>query len=258
MSLAHKKLLTYTYILSEIIDSNLDIYLKKSLLYKTIDFSIFKELFNKPQEKKYQAPYLFETTNKKEELKSISNDGFNKDVKLIEFIGKNYKGNEKYFDTALKNELSFFKSALFGYKLELLGRRSGKTFKNAYGRDIQLVQDTFVKIPENLYNDKDSKFIFYSDSNYTLLEKNRTNFSDENNYVVLDLLNQNSINLFDLNKLNNKKASIIVLSPQVELKYEFIYEFRELVYLNATNFEQTSFSPEDTKNLEQFTNKKEK
>lgn len=36
----------------------------------------------------------------------------NKDTKLIEFIRKNYKENEKYFDTALKNELSFLISAL--------------------------------------------------------------------------------------------------------------------------------------------------
>ena len=245
-------------ILSEILDSDLDIYLKKSLLYRTIDFSIWKNLRGIAQSKKYQAPYLFETTNKNKELKAISNDGFNNPKRLINFIGENYKGNERYFDTSLKNELSFFNSSLFGYKLELLGRRRERKLKNHYGLDTQIWQDTFVKIPSVLYTDKTSKFIFNANDNYYLLDKDNINlFIKEENYYVFDLLDQNFKTLLELNTINHKKASIIVLSSQVELKYEFMYDYREIVYLDAVNFEQVSFTPQDVEELKQIIEKKE-
>ena len=242
-------------ILSEIIDSDLDIYMKKSLLYKTIDFSILKQIRGIEQKKIYQAPYLFETTNKKEELKQISQDGFNREKKLIEFIGKNYKGNEKYFDISLKNELSFFKSSIFGYKLELLGRRRERKLKNHYGLDTQIWQDTFVKIPKVLVEDKTSKFIYEQNGIYKEIEKNI--MPKEEDYYVFDLLEQKFNTLLELNDINHKKASIIILSSQVELKYEFIYDYREIVYLDAVNFEQVSFTPQDIEELEQFIDKKE-
>jgi hypothetical protein len=244
-------------ILNEIIDSDVDIYFKKSLLYKTIDFSIFKELFNKEQSKKYQAYYLFETTNKDEELKTISTDGFNSPKKLIDFVAVNYKGKENFFDTALNNELSFLKAAIYGYKLELLDRRRGKKLKNAYNYDVTLWQKTFIKIPNNLYSDKDSKFILNYENQYKNLEKNRTNFSEENNYILFDLFNQEYSSLKELSAINHKKASIIVLSPLVELKYEFTYDYREIEYLDAVNFKQSSFTPKDIEELKKFKEKKE-
>ena len=94
-------IIALTYIATFIKESSLDMYFIRSLFYKIVDFSLIKVVLQKAQKKQYQAKYLFEITNKNEKLKAINNDGFNKDVKLIEFIGKNYKGNEKYFDTAL-------------------------------------------------------------------------------------------------------------------------------------------------------------
>ncbi|WP_072680010.1 hypothetical protein [Arcobacter sp. LA11] len=243
-------------ILNEIIDSDLDIYLKKSLLYKTIDFSIWKNLRGIAQDKKYQAPYLFETTNQKKELKTISSDGFNTPKKLVNFIGENYKGNEKYFDTSLRNELSFFKSSIFGYKLELLDEtKRVKKLKNKYNVDVTLYEKTFVKIPKIIADDKDFKFIFESDGKYQVIKK--SSLILENDYNIYDLFNQNFTNLDELKTINYKEASILVISSQVELKYDFVYSYKDLNYLFALNFEQSSFTLQDVEELEKLIEKKE-
>ncbi|XOB63245.1 hypothetical protein ACMC56_05405 [Campylobacterota bacterium DY0563] len=243
-------------ILNEIIDSDVDIYLKKSLLYKTIDFSVFKALFDKEQSKKYQAYYLFETTNKDEELKAISDDGFNDYKKLIDFIGKNYKGKENFFDTALNNELSFLKASIYGYKLELLDRRKGKKLKNIYGNNVQLWQNTFVKIPKVIYDSENVKFIFVENDSYNIIEK--STLFDEKDYYVYDLYNQNFSYLEDFDFINKQKTSIIVISPLVELKYEFMYDYREIEYLDVINFKQVSFTTKDNEELKKFKEKKDK
>ncbi|MCP4970641.1 MAG: hypothetical protein GY932_08635 [Arcobacter sp.] len=199
---------------------------------------------------------LFETTNKNKELKAISSDGFNNTKQLVNFIGENYKGNEKYFDTSLKNELSFFKSSLFGYKLELLGdTKRVKKLRNKFDLDVTLYEKTFVKIPKILYKDKDFKFVFVFDGKYQTIEKSTLIL--ENDYYIFDLYNQNFTQLEQLNTINHKKASIIVISSQVELKYDFVYSYKDFNYLFALNFEQSSFTPEDVEELDKLIEKKE-
>ena len=232
-------------ILNDIKDSDLDIYLKKSLLYRTVDFSFWKQVRKISQDKKFQAPYVFEITNINKDLKAIAFDGFNKSKDLTSFIGKNYKGNEEYFNTALKNELSFFKSALFGYKLELLkATRKVKKLKNKYDLDIVLNERTFIRIPSTIYSDKQSKFIFVENGKYTLIDKDSA-ILPENNYYIFDLYKQNFSHLEELKSLHHKQRSIIVLSSQIQLKYDFIYEYKDINYLFALNFKQTSFTKRD-------------
>ncbi|WP_419767550.1 hypothetical protein [Arcobacter sp.] len=243
--------IAYAIVMLKLEDSAFESYLKKSLFYKD---DIYLESKDK-KIKGFPAKYLLETTNKKEELKTINSEGFRSAKKITNFIGENYKTNELYFDTALKNELSFFKSSIFGYKLELLGRRRERKLKNHYGHDTKIWQDTFVKIPSALVEDKSSKFVFNSENNYEIIDKNM--IPKEEDYYIFDLQNQNFTTLVELNELNHKKASIIVLSSQVELKYEFTYDYREIVYLDAVNFEQVSFTPEDVENLKQFIKKEE-
>lgn len=253
-------------ILNEILDSDLDIYLKKSLLYKTINtgelsFASIKSFFSEKRNsldvsKKYQAPYLFETTNQNKELKAISSDGFNTPKRLINFIGENYKGNEKYFDISLRNELSFFKSSIFGYKLELLGdTKRVKKLRNKYDVDVVLYEKTFVKIPNVLADDKEFKFIFVFDGKYQTVKK--SSLMLENDYNTYSLYNQNYSHLEQLKTINHKKTSIIVLSSQVELKYDFIYSYKDLNYLFALNFEQSSFTPDDIEEVEKLIKKEE-
>ncbi len=235
-------------------DTDLDIYLKKSLLYKTIDFSIWRAITDKQQAKKYQAPYLYETTNKNAKLKAISHDGYNTPKPLIDFIGKNYKTNEIFFDTALRNELSFLNSAIYGYKIEHIdSRRKVKTLYNKFGTKEQLWESTYVKIPKNLYEDKETKFIFEMDGQYKLFGKADEHlFKLENDYYIFDLFYQDYTYLEELEMLNHKEASLIVISDSVELKYTFIYDYKEIVYLDTLNYTQASFTPQDSEKLEQL------
>ncbi|MGA1939423.1 hypothetical protein [Arcobacter sp. YIC-310] len=238
-------------ILNEIIDSDLDIYLKKSLLYKTIEFSIWKNFRGIEQEKKYQAPYLFEITNEKKELKAISSDGFNNPKRLVQFIGENYKGNEKYFDTSLKNELSFFKSSLFGYKLEETEFNSHQRVRTVSGMEISFYVQRALKIPKILADDKEFKLFFspygdeYLEISKTLLALTDNIFDFFPKEIPYIHLNQFSHNI----KKQNHKSYIVVISSQIEFKYEV--EFKDIdkitpnCRIDIEELKQISFSIKD-------------
>ncbi|MGP2656648.1 hypothetical protein ACOJTA_06350, partial [Malaciobacter sp. WC5094] len=176
-----------------IIDSDIEKYLKKSLLYKTLStknismstLSIWETLREGQQEKKYQAPYLFEITNEKKELKAISSDGFNNPKRLVQFIGENYKGNEKYFDTSLKNELSFFKSSLFGYKLEETEFNSHQRVRTVSGMEISFYVQRALKIPKILADDKEFK-LFFSAYGDEYFEFDANDLTKEKDYYTFD------------------------------------------------------------------------
>jgi hypothetical protein len=248
--------IVWNYFSHYIIDSNIEKYLYKSLLYEDIyEHSGFLNI-GSLYHINYKAYYLFETTNTNEKLKSINSEGFKTSKNLINFIGENYDENKEYFDTALRNELSFFKSSLFGYKLELLNKtKRVKKLKNKYDIDIVLNQKTFIKISKKIAENKKNKFIFVLDGIYTEIEQN--DFFLDNKYYIYDLYNQKFAYLKDLEQINNKKASIIVLSPQVELKYDFIYDYKDLNYLFALNFKQSSFTIKDIEELEKLKEKKD-
>ncbi|WP_044415539.1 hypothetical protein [Halarcobacter anaerophilus] len=245
--------IVYGLVMLKLEDSAFESYLKRSLFYKN-------NIYLESKDKKingFPAKYLLETTNRKEELKAINSEGFTSAKKITNFIGENYKTNELYFDTALKNELSFLETAIYGYKVELLERRKGKKLKNSYGNDVTLWQKTFIKIPNILFKDEEFKFILHIDSFYYNLAEKKELFSKEEDYYIFDLFYQDYTTLIEIENINHKKASIIILTSLVELKYEFTYDYRELIYLDAFGFEQISFTPDDTKNLEQFTEQKE-
>lgn len=248
--------IVWNYFSHYIIDSNIEKYLYKSLLYEDIyEHSGFLNI-GFLYHINYEAYYLLETTNTNEKLKSINSEGFKTSKNLINFIGENYDENKEYFDTALRNELSFFKSSLFGYKLELLNEtKRVKKLKNKYDIDIVLNQKTFIKISKKIAENKKNKFIFVLDGIYTEIEQN--DFFLDNKYYIYDLYNQKFAYLKDLEQINNKKASIIVLSPQVELKYDFIYDYKDLNYLFALNFKQSSFTIKDIEELEKLKEKKD-
>ncbi|QKF81476.1 hypothetical protein [Halarcobacter ebronensis] len=244
--------IAYAIVMLKLEDSAFESYLKRSLFYKDT-------IYLESKDKKingFSAKYLLETTNRKEELKAINSEGFTSAKKITNFIGENYKTNELYFDTALNNELSFLKASIYGYKLELLDRRKGKKLKNIYGNDVQLWQNTFVKIPKVIYDSENVKFIFVENDSYNIIEK--STLFDEKDYYVYDLYNQNFSYLEDFEFINKQKTSIIVISPQVELKYEFMYDYREIEYLDAINFKQVSFTIKDNEELKKFKEKKDK
>jgi hypothetical protein len=106
----------------------------------------------------YKAYYLFETTNTNEKLKSINSEGFKTSKNLINFIGENYDENKEYFDTALRNELSFFKSSLFGYKLDKEEIKSHQKVKTVSGYEINFYAYEGLKIPK-VIADLNSSFL---------------------------------------------------------------------------------------------------
>lgn len=249
--------IVWNYFSHYIIDSNIEKYLYKSLLYEDVykhsGFFNIGSLYHI----NYKAYYLFETTNTNEKLKQINDKGFKTSKNLINFIGENYDENKEYFDTALRNELSFFKSSLLGYKLELLNEtKRVKKLKNKYDIDIVLNQKTFIKISKSILDIEDFKLIFLYNNKYEYINKTSNLFIKDNDNIIFDLYNQDFAYLKELSQLNNKKASIIVLSPQIELKYDFIYDYKDLNYLFALNFKQSSFTIKDIEELEKLKEKR--
>lgn len=250
--------IVWNYFSHYIIDSNIEKYLYKSLLYEDVykhsGFFNIGSLYHI----NYKAYYLFGTTNTNEKLKQINDKGFKTSKNLINFIGENYDENKEYFDTALRNELSFFKSSLLGYKLELLNEtKRVKKLKNKYDIDIVLNQKTFIKISKSILDIEDFKLIFLYNNKYEYINKTSNLFIKDNDNIIFDLYNQDFAYLKELSQLNNKKASIIVLSPQIELKYDFIYDYKDLNYLFALNFKQSSFTIKDIEELEKLKEKKD-
>ncbi|PPK60446.1 hypothetical protein B0F89_1215 [Malaciobacter marinus] len=149
--------IVWNYFSHYIIDSNIEKYLYKSLLYEDIyEHSGF--FIGSLYHINYEAYYLFETTNTNEKLKSINSEGFKTSKNLINFIGENYDENKEYFDTALRNELSFFKSSLFGYKLDKEEIKSHQKVKTVSGYEINFYAYEGLKIPK-VIADLNSSFL---------------------------------------------------------------------------------------------------
>ncbi|MCP4970346.1 MAG: hypothetical protein GY932_07125, partial [Arcobacter sp.] len=195
---------------------------------------------------------LFETTNKNKELKAISSDGFNNTKQLVNFIGENYKGNEKYFDNSLKNELSFLKSSLFGYKLEETEFKSHQRVRTVNGIEISFYVQKALKIPKIFAEDKEFKLFFsaYGDEYLEIGEV----LIESGDYYIFDFFPENNpyINLNHFTnkiKKQNHKSYIIVLSSQIELKYEVEFRDNDKVtpncYIDIASLEQISFLVED-------------
>ncbi|RXJ92841.1 hypothetical protein CRV00_12530 [Malaciobacter molluscorum] len=255
--------IVWNYFSHYIIDSSIEKYLYKSLLYEDIyKHSGFINI-GSLSHISYKAHYLLETTNKNEKLKAINSDGFNKPKKLINFIGENYDENKEYFDTALRNELSFFKSSLFGYKLEKDKIKSHQKVKTVNGYEINFYAYEGLKIPKVIGDDEDFK-LFFSPYKDKYLEINKTVlidtngifnfFPEKNSYFILNTFT-NKI------RKENHISYIIVKSSLINLKYKIV--FKDLNKITSSNLipkmdceikieslEQISFTPEDMKYIE--------
>ena len=243
----------WAYFSHYVINSSIEKYLIKSLLYHDVPFLEISYQRRSIWGKIYQAPYLFETTNQNKDLEAISSDGFNSSKKLVNFIGENYKGNEQYFDTSLKNELSFFKSSLFGYKLEKTEFQSHQRVRVMNGSEINFYVKKALKIPKILAEDKEFKF-FFSPYREGYWEFQLAHLVKENEYYIFDFFPEENGYIY-LNQFTNKikrqnhKSYIAILSSQIELKYKI--EFRDNnkttpdCYIDIASLEQISFSVED-------------
>ncbi|MGB5918046.1 hypothetical protein [Arcobacter sp.] len=253
--------IAYAIVMLRLEDSAFESYLKKSLFYKD---DIYLESKDK-NIKGFPSKYLLETTNKKEELKTINSEGFRSAKKITNFIGENYKTNELYFDTALKNELSFLQSAMYGFKLDKEEIKSYQKVKTVNGYEINFYAYEGLKIPKIIAEDKDFK-LFFSPYKDEYLEFNRKNLTKSGNYAIFNFFPEEN-SYFLLNNFTNKikkenhSSYIIVTSSLIDLKYKVV--FKDLNKIATSNFvpkmdceikieslEQISFTPEDEKILE--------
>ncbi|RYA23538.1 hypothetical protein CRU96_07640 [Malaciobacter halophilus] len=257
--------IVWNYFSHYVIDSNIEKYLYKSLLYEDIyKYSGFLNI-GSLYHINYKACYLFETTNTNEKLKQINDKGFKTLKNLINFIGENYDENKEYFDTALRNELSFFKSSLLGYKLDKEEIKSYQKVKTVSGYEINFYAYEGLKIPKVIAEDKEFK-LFFSPYKDEYLEFNRKNLSKSGNYAIFNFFPEEN-SYFNLNNFTNKikkenhSSYIIVTSSLIDLKYKVV--FKDLNEIATSNFlpkmnckieieslEQISFIPEDIKYLE--------
>ncbi|QKF78020.1 hypothetical protein [Arcobacter defluvii] len=207
--------------------------------------------------KEFSAKYLLEIKNKKEELKTINNEGFRSAKKIIDFIGQNYKTNELYFDTALENEISFFKTSIYGIDLKKVDYKITNKRTVIAGIERGFNVEHALGIPKSLAEDKQFKFFFapYTGAEYLEYDAN-TLVSKSENYIFNLFPNEASYyqdRQFGQSAHSaNFKVHVIVLSSLVNAKYEIQIDrgVSENYIMRISNIEQISFTPEDKQFLE--------
>jgi nitrogen regulatory protein PII-like uncharacterized protein len=246
--------IVYAIVMLKLVDSAFEAYLKKSLFYKGNIFLDKNKRNVTVHTQGYPSKYLLETTNKNKELKAIEDKGFRTAKEIFNFIGRNYKSNEIYFDTALKNELVFLNSALYGYKLEKEDFKTYKRMKTFEGVEISFNSYSGIKIPKLIAEDDDFKLYFapYNDT-YTRFKGDLISKSD---YYIFELFPEDkdyynlSILVFNLKNANHK-SYVIVKSSIIDLKYEIELIATDKIsansYVDIHNLEQVSFEVEDEK-----------
>ncbi|PHO09071.1 hypothetical protein CPG37_11525 [Malaciobacter canalis] len=257
--------IAYAILMLKFVDSAFESYLKKSLFYNGRIYLKNNRRNQKIYTEGFPSKYLLETTNRKEELKTINSEGFTSAKNITNFIGKNYKTNESYFDIALKNELSFLQSAMYGFKLDKEEIKSHQKVKTVSGYEINFYAYEGLKIPKVIAEDKEFKLFFSPYKDEYLQFKLKDLIKESIDYLFNFFPKENSY--FRLNNFTNKikkenhSSYIIVTSSLIDLKYKVL--FKDLNKITTSNFlpkmnckieieslEQISFIPEDIKYLE--------
>ncbi|RXJ82332.1 hypothetical protein [Arcobacter sp. F2176] len=227
--LAYQLILNFTHI----INSPIENYINKSLLYKT----------------KTDDGLKFKTTILNRTLKDsdLRIPQFNTFKDIQNFIGDNYDKNKGMLDSALVNEISVLKKTLFGLDLELFSSRY------SIDKETKLYKATRVKIPKQIFDDSKFKLIIKTDKNeYKVMQKPESTIYE--NFYTYDLSNNDIIEASKISELNHKKYSIIVLTENILLKYNYTYSFKEVVYISVLNFKEAFIDQEDEKFIGTITN----
>ncbi|RXJ68502.1 hypothetical protein CRV08_06640 [Halarcobacter ebronensis] len=240
--------IAYALVMLRFIDSAFEAYLKRSLFYKN--------------DENYPAKYLLESTNKNPKLKAINAIGFKSPKEIFNFIGSNYKTNETFFDTGLKNELSFLISAMYGYKLDKTDLKTDQFIRNMQGVQTNFRAHDGIKIPKLIYDDE--KFeLYFSPYGDEYIKIGKTSLFEANGYALFNLFPEDTT-YYNLSTLNNKLKTtnqisyIIIKSSLIDFKYKI--ELSDLskippysdVIINS--LEQVSFEPSDEQLIQGNTN----
>jgi hypothetical protein len=254
----------WMFLSHKVLDSDIDDYLEKSLFFTTELSSRYERItkwasnmLRKTDVKAIPAKFLIETIESNKELSLKADNGFRNIKELKSFIGQNYDKNKSYFTTALKTEMSFLKSALYGYKLEKVNFTSKQRVKTIAGLEISMNIQSALKIPNIIADDKSFK-LYFSNEQSKFIEINRNSLILGNGYVTFNFFPENNpyfnINQFVYNiKKANQKSFIIVLSSQIEFKYEVEFTDTNKVtpncYIEIDSLKQINFSDKDVELL---------
>ncbi|BAK73830.1 hypothetical protein [Arcobacter sp. L] len=207
--------------------------------------------------KEFSAKYLLEATNHNAKLKAIESQGFKSPKALVNFIGQNYKTNEIFFDTALENEISFFKTAIYGITLQKVDYKitNRRTVIAGIERGFNVYHA--LAIPINLAKDKDFKLFFapYTEAEYLEFRLQHL-IQQSGNYIFNPFPNEapyyQDRQFGQSAHSANFKVHVIVLSSLVNAKYEIQIDrgVSENYIMRISNIEQISFTPEDKQFLE--------
>ncbi|QDF28476.1 hypothetical protein [Halarcobacter anaerophilus] len=251
-----------------VIDSDIEKYLYKSLFYKTMSndwykytspgaFLIHSIIEHYSDHNDYKAYYLLEATNHNAKLKAIESQGFKSPKTLVNFIGQNYKTNEIFFDTALENEISFFKTAIYGITLQKVDYKITNRRTVIAGIERGFNVEHAVGIPQNLSDDEKFQFFYspYQGSEY--LDISVTSLEGGDSHSIFNLF-PNEAPYYQNRQFGqsahsaNFKMYVIVLSSLVNAKYKIDIDrgVSENYIMRINDIEQISFTPEDKQFIE--------
>lgn len=236
--------IAWHFLSHNVLDSNIERYVKNSLFYKEVDFSIFKAITGKEQKKMYQSTILSKTLESDKNFKDYK--GFNKPLLIKNFIGDNYDKNNDIFDISLKNELNQIKTSLFGYKIEHLNKtikkplytqKNGVVVKGRFNTSVkidpELIKNSIMLVSINGEYKSVNAILSGEDYVYdfTRSEYNDYDWSNKGNSEIVRL-SYNDCNIILSNKYVTLKYNVtfkieyetIGFSPLVNLK---IHELKE-------------------------------
>ena len=140
---------------------------------------------------------------------------FNNAKAVQKYLGDNHDKLKPIFHSAFEQEHSELVKSLHGYELKLYGdileEKEKETFKRKTG----------VQIPKELFEDKSFKMIIVDETGGYELITERTATPHETFYVY-DLLFPRFSDT-EINDLDNKNYSIIVITNNISMKYNYSY-----------------------------------
>ena len=140
---------------------------------------------------------------------------FNNAKAVQKYLGDNHDKLKPIFQSAFEQEHSELVKALHGYELKLYGELLIPTKNEPFKRE------TGVQIPKVLFEDKSFKMIIVDDKGgYEYVKV--LDSALVKNYYIVDLLIP-SFSASFIKQINNKKFSIIVITNNISMKYNYRY-----------------------------------
>ncbi|NQY07884.1 MAG: hypothetical protein HRT68_17230, partial [Flavobacteriaceae bacterium] len=160
----------------------------------------------------YAAKILRQTLSN--ENKAIGEFKTSKDVQ--NYLGYKNKELKPIFISALKQEISELTKALHGYELILYG-------DPVEGKEKEIfIRKTGIQIPKALFEDKSFKMIIVDENGGYEEIKTEEGLETHETFYVYDLLIPSFSDTY-INRINNKKYSIIVITNNISMKYNYRY-----------------------------------